>query len=107
MFLFLGLYLSSPATATSSGGALWISCFQAENKHLGTLGGFSDFSRPTESLIQGVESFDFMLRRICTSALTLPSCVTLHRLLTLSESDSSSVEWEGGGGYSTCLVDRQ
>lgn len=77
-------------------GHSWKSCFQTEDKRLGTLGGFFDFSQPTESMTQGMKSFGFMIRWTCTSALSLPSCVTLLKLLTLSESVSSSVEWEGG-----------
>lgn len=95
--------LYSAAIVTSSSRALLEILFQAEGKHLGTLSSFFGFSQPSESLIQGMKSFVF-LRWICISALTLPSCVTLLKLLTLSESVSSSVEWEG---YSTCLVDRQ
>lgn len=95
--------LSFPVTAKSPSGEILL--FQAEGKHLGMLHGFFDFSQPSESMIQGLKDFVLVIRWRCISALTLPSCVTLLKLLTFSV--SSSVEWEDGGGYSTCLEDRQ
>lgn len=107
--VFLFLHHSCPLQRQQNlqvGALLELLLFQAEGKHLGTLSSFFDFSQPSESMMQGMKSFVVLIRWICISALTLPSCVTLLKLLTFSES-VSSVEWEAGGGYSTCLVDWQ
>lgn len=66
--------LVSAAIVTSSSRALLEILFQAEGKHLGTLSSFFDFSQPSESLIQGLKSFVFLIRWICISADSSQLC---------------------------------